>query len=82
MTTEKIIALTRRTYVDKVVPPFLNVLSRFVIAVLPRRKHVLISWLQSPSAVFLEPEIVKSATVSTGSPWTRCHNLSFLNIEL
>ena len=55
MTTGKIIALTRRTFVGKVVSLLLNMLSRLVITVLPRSKHLLISWLQSPSAVNLEP---------------------------
>ena len=68
MTTEKTIALTRRTFVGKVMPLLFNRLSRFVIAFLPRSKHLLISWLQSPSAVILEPPKIKSATVSTVSP--------------
>ena len=55
MTTGKTIALTRRTFVDKVISLLLNVLSRLVITVLPRRKRLLISWRQSPSAVILEP---------------------------
>ena len=67
MTTGKTIALTRWTFVNKVVPLFLNMLSRLVIGFLPRSKHLLISWLQSPSAVILEPKKIKSATVSTGS---------------
>ena len=56
MTTRKIIALTRRTFVGKVMPLLFNMLSRFVIASLPRSKHLLISWLQSPSAVILKPK--------------------------
>ena len=56
MTTGKTIALTRRTFVGKVMSLFFNMLSRFVIAFLPRSKHLLISWLQSPSAVILEPK--------------------------
>ena len=64
MTTGKIIALTRWTLVGKVMSLLLNMLSRLVITVLPRSKHLLISWLQSPSAVILEPPKIKSATVS------------------
>ena len=64
MTTGKTIALTRRTLVAKVMSLLLNMLSRLVITFLPRSKHLLISWLQSPSAVILEPKKVKSATVS------------------
>ncbi|CAN0470004.1 unnamed protein product [Rangifer tarandus platyrhynchus] len=56
MTTGKTIALTRRTFVGKVMSLLFNMLSRFVIAFLPRSKHLLISWLQSPSAVVLEPK--------------------------
>ena len=68
MTTGKTIALTRRTFVGKVMSLLLNMLSRLVITFLPRCKRLLISWLQSPSAVILEPKIVKSDTVSTVSP--------------
>ena len=68
MTTGKTIALTRRTFVDKVMSLFLNTLSRLVITFLSRSKHLLISWLQSPSAVILEPKKIKSDTVSTVSP--------------
>src|SRR5574342_491062 len=64
MTTGKIIALTRRTFVGKVMSLFFNMLSRFVITFLSRSKHFLISWLQSPSAVILEPPKIKSDTVS------------------
>ena len=64
MTTGKSIALTRRTLVGKVISLLLNMLSRLVIAFLPRSKHLLISWLQSPSAVILEPRKIKSSTVS------------------
>ena len=67
MTTGKTIALTRRTFVDEVISLLLNMLSRLVITFLPRSKHLLISWLQSPSAVILEPEKIKSDTVSTVS---------------
>ena len=67
MTTGKTIALTRRTFVGKVMSLLLNMLSRLVITFLPRTKHLLISWLQSPSAVILEPPKIKSATVSTVS---------------
>ena len=68
MTTGKTIALTRRTLVGKVMSLLFNMLSRLVITFLPRSKHLLISWLQSPSAVILEPKKIKSATVSTVSP--------------
>ena len=64
MTTGKIIALTRRTFVGKVMSLLLNMLSRLVITFLPRSKHLLISWMQSPSAVILEPPKIKSHTVS------------------
>ena len=69
MTTGKTIALTRRTFVDKVMSLLLNMLSRMIITLLPRSKHLLISWLQSPSAVILEPRKRKSVTVSTVSPF-------------
>ena len=68
VTTGKTIALTRRTFVGKVMSLFLNMLSRLVIAFLPRRKRPLISWLQSPSAVILEPKKIKSVTVCIVSP--------------
>ena len=68
MTTGKTIALSRRTFVGKVMSLLLNMLSRLVITFLPRSKHLLISWLQSPSAVILEPKKIKSGTVSTVSP--------------
>src|SRR5574341_574395 len=64
MTTGKIIALTRRIFVDKVMSLLFNMLSRLVITFLPRSKCLLISWLQSPSAVILEPPKIKSDTVS------------------
>ena len=64
MTTGKTIVLTRRTFVDKVMSLLFNILSRLVITFLPRRKHLLISWPQSPFAVILEPPKIKSATVS------------------
>jgi len=89
MTTGKTIALTRQTTNGKVMSLLFNMLSRLVITFLPRSKHLLISWQQSPSAVILEPAKIKSATVSTFSPiylpWsdgTECHDLSFLNVEL
>ena len=85
-TTGKTIALTRRTFVGKVMSMFFNMPSRFVIAFLPRSKHLLISWLQSRSAVILEPKKIKSVTVSIVSPsicheviGTRWHDLSVLN---
>ena len=61
ITTGKTIALTRQTFVDKVMSLLFNMLSRLVITFLPRSKHLLISWLQSPSAVILEPKKIKSA---------------------
>ena len=68
MTTGKTIALTRRTCVGKVMSLLFNMLSRLVITFLPRSKRLLISWLQSPSVVILEPRKIKSDTVSTVSP--------------
>ena len=68
MTTGKTIALTRWTFVGKVMSLLFNMLSRWVITFLPRSKHLLISWLQSPSAVILELKKIKSDTVSTVSP--------------
>ena len=97
MTTGKTIALTRQTFVGKVMSRLLNILSRLVITFLPMSKRLLISTskrllisrLQSPSAVILEPRKIKSDTVSTVSPsishevlGTRCHDLHFLNVEL
>ena len=67
MTTGKTIALTRRTFVSTVMSLLFNMLSRFVITFLPRSKRLLISWLQSPSTVILEPKKIKSDTVSTVS---------------
>ena len=81
--------MIRWTFVGKVMSLLFNMLSRLVITFLPRSKYLLISWLQSPSAVILEPRKVKSATVATVSPsisprndGTRCHDLHFLNVEL
>ena len=68
MTTGKTIALTRRTFVGKVMSLLFNMLSRLVITLLPSSKRLLISWLQSPSAVILEPQKMKSDTVYTVSP--------------
>ena len=68
MTAGKTIALTRRTFVGKVISLLFNILSRFVIVFLPRNKHLLISWLQLPPLVILEPEKIKSVTVSIVSP--------------
>ena len=68
VTTGKTIALTRRTFVGKVMSLLLSMLSSLVITFLPRGKRLLISWLQSPSAVILEPKKIKSNTVSTVSP--------------
>ena len=85
MITGKTIDLTRWTFVGKVMFLFFNMLSRLVIAFLPRSKRLLISWLQSPSAVILEPPKIKSLTVSIVSPsvchGTGCINLSFFNVE-
>ena len=89
MTTGKTIALTRQTFVEKVMSLLFNMLSRLIITFLPERKHLLISWLQSTSAVILEPPNINSLTVSTVSPFI-CHEvmgpdateLSFLNVEL
>ena len=67
-TTGKNIALTRQTFVGKVMSLLFNMLSRLVIIFLPRSKHLLISWLHAPSAVILKPKKIKSATVSTVSP--------------
>ena len=64
MTTGKTIASTRQTFVDKVISLLYSMLSRFVIAFLPRSKCLLISWLQSPSVVILKPKKIKSVTVS------------------
>ena len=78
MTTEKTIALTRQTFVGKVMSLLFNMLSRLVIAFLPRSKHLLISWLQSPSAVILEPKKIKSVTVSIVSS-SICHEVMGLD---
>ena len=84
MTTGKTIALTRQTFVGKVMSLLFNMLSRLVIAFLPRSKGLLILWLQSPSAVILEPKKIKSVTVSPSI----CHEVMgpddmifFLNVE-
>ena len=81
-------AFTRRTLVSKVMSLVLNMLSRLVISFLPRNKRLLISWLQSPSEVMLEPKKIKSDTVSTVSPSISHEvlgpdaDLRFLNVEL
>ena len=88
MTTGKTIALTRQTFVGKVMSLLFNMLSRLVITFLPRSKRLLISWLQSPSTVILEPKKIKSLTISIVSP-SICHEvmgldamiLVFLNVE-
>ena len=89
MTTGETIALTSQTFVDKVMSLLFNMLSMLVITFLPRNKLLLISRLQSPSAVILEPKKIKSATVSTVSPSIShevmepdAHDLSFLNVGL
>ena len=74
MTTGKTIALTIRTFVGKVMSLLFNTLSSFVIAFLPRSKHLLIPWLHSTSAVILEPKKIKSVTASTFSP-SICHEV-------
>ena len=88
MTTGKTIALTRQTFVYEVMSLLLNMLSRLVITFLPRSKRLSMSWLQSPSAVILEPRKIKFLTVSIVSP-SICHKVmgldamsfSFLNVE-
>ena len=82
-------ALTRQTFVDKIMSVLFNMLSRLLITFLPRSKRLLISWLQSPSAVILKPPRIKSATVSIVSPsiWHEVMGLDaiiliFLNVEL
>ena len=89
VTTGKTIALTRQTLVGKVISLLLNMLSRLVITFLPKSKHLLISWLQSPSAVILEPPKNKVwhcfHCFPIYFPWsdgTGCHDLRFLNVEL
>ena len=87
MTTGKTIALTKWTFVSKEISLLFNMLSRFVIDLLPRNKCLLISWLQSPCALILDIKKIKSVTVSTVSSsicdevMTTCHDLSFLNVE-
>ena len=86
MTTGKTIALTRQTFVGRIMSMLFNMLSRLVITFLLRSKCLWISWLQSPFAVILEPKEIKSATVSTSicyeSDGTGYHDLSLLNVEL
>ena len=74
MTTGKTVALTRQTFVGKVMSLLFNMLSMLVITFLPRNKHLLISWLQSPSAIILEPPKIKSDTASTVYP-SICHEV-------
>ena len=74
MTIGKTIALTRWTFVGKVISLLYNMLSRFVLTFLPRSRRLLISWLQSPPAVILEPKKIKSVSVSTVSP-SICHKV-------
>ena len=81
MTTGNTIALTRRTLVGKVMSLLFNMLSSLVIAFLPRSKNILISWLQSPSAVILELKKIKSLTVSIISP-SICHEVMGLDASL
>ena len=89
MTTGKTIALIRWTFVGKEMSLLLNMLSRLVVTFLPRSKCLLISWLQSPSAVILEPKKIKPENCfhcfPICFPWsdgTKCHDLRFLNVEL
>ena len=88
MTTAKTIHLTRWIFVGKVIALLFNILCRLVVTFLPRSKCLLISWLQSPSAVILEPQKIKSDSFHSFPiyfPWsdgTRCHDLWFLNVEL
>ena len=77
----KTIALTIQTFVGKVMSLLFNMLSRFVIAFLPRSKCLFISWLQSPSAVILEPKKIKSVTASTFPP-SICHELMGLDVMI
>ena len=81
MTTGKTIALTRWTFVDKIMSLLFSMLSRLVITFLPRSKRLLTSWLQSPSALILEPRKIKSATVSTISP-SICHEVMGLDAKI
>ena len=84
MTTGKTIALTRQTFVGKVMSLHFNMLSQLVIAFLPRSKRLLISWLQSPSAMILELKKIVYHCFPIYLPWsdgTWCHDLSFLNVE-
>ena len=78
MTTGKTIALTRQTFVGKVMSLLFSMLSSLVIAFLPMSKHLLISWLQSPSVVILEPKKIKLVTVSIVSP-SICHEMMELD---
>ena len=78
MTTGKIKALTVRTFVGKVMSLLLNILSRFVVVLLPKSKRLLISWLQSPSTVILETKKIKSVTVSIFPP-SICHEVMELD---
>ena len=80
-TTRKIVALTRQTSVGKVMSLLFNMLSRLVIAFLPRSKHLLISWLQSPSAVILESKKITSVTVSIVSP-SVCYEVMELDVMI
>ena len=88
MTTGRTIVLTRQAFVSKVMSLLFDMLSRLVITFLPRSNRLLISWLQSPSSVILEPQKIKSDTDSTVSPsisheviGPECHDLSFLKVE-
>ena len=89
MTTGKTIALTKRTFVGKVMSLLFNMLSRLVITFLPRSKHLTIAWLRSPSAVILEPQNKKVwhcfhcfPIYFSWSDWTRYHDPRFLNVQL
>ena len=88
MTTGKTIAWTWQTFVSQVMSPLVKMLSRLVITFLPRSKRLLISWLQSPSAMILEPQKTVwhcfhcFPIYFPWSDWTRCHDLRFMNVEL
>ena len=81
MTIGKTITLTRWTFVGKIMSLHFNILSMFIIAFLPKSKRLLMSWLQSPSAVILEPQKIKYVTVSTVSP-SICHEVMGLDVMI
>ena len=81
MTTGQTIALAIQTFVSKVMSRIFNMISRFIIAFLPSSRHLLISWLQSPSAVILEPKKIKSATISIVYP-SICHEVMGQDVRI